>query len=193
MDKAYLIVLLGGRFKEPEVSSSPLLALQCGQAIRPYIESEDENSALVLVNAQITNLKVEGASQIDISEGIVDLQVNITVDGIVVAEGAIPLNATRHELSLSLENLKPRSQAYEMMCTASAGSQTFQASSILTYLPTQSNGSVTKIDVRTGALLARPLDRDGNYTPIFVTGFYTQFGNYLAQNLSVISELKEQG
>lgn len=184
---------LGGRYQEPDQSDVPLISFQCGQTIRPFIQGEDDSAASVLVNSPITNLKIAGAVGIDTSSAQ-DLQVNVTVNGKTVASGSVPLNATRHELALSLNDLEPQAESYNMTCYASAGSQSFQATSLLTYLPPPSKGSVTKLDARTGALLARPATGEaGDYQPIFATGFYTQFGDYLASNLSLISELKDQG
>ena len=53
---------------------------------------------------------------------------------------------------------------------------------------------MTKTDLRTGALLAKPATgEDGPYETVFPIGFYTDFSSYIAANLSVLNELKEQG
>jgi hypothetical protein len=50
------------------------------------------------------------------------------------------------------------------------------------------------MDLRTGALMAKPANGSGgDYESIFPIGFYTTFDGYLAGNLSVLDELKEQG
>ncbi|KAG6836204.1 hypothetical protein H0H93_010316 [Arthromyces matolae] len=50
------------------------------------------------------------------------------------------------------------------------------------------------MDLRTGALLARPANgKGGPYTPVIPIGFYTQFDGYLARNLSISAELAAQG
>jgi len=50
------------------------------------------------------------------------------------------------------------------------------------------------MDLRTGALLAKPADgSDGKYESVFPIGFYTWFDGYLAGNLSILDELKAQG
>jgi hypothetical protein len=64
----------------------------------------------------------------------------------------------------------------------------------LSYLPNPTNSSVTKMDLRTGALLAKPADgSDGEYESFFPIGFFTWFDGYLAGNLSILDELKAQG
>lgn len=50
------------------------------------------------------------------------------------------------------------------------------------------------MDMRSGALLAKPpTGEDGPYQYVFPIGFYTQYGSYLASNLSIPGILKEQG
>lgn len=50
------------------------------------------------------------------------------------------------------------------------------------------------MDLRTGALLSRPATgKAGPYETVFPIGFYTDFGGYLASNLSVLDDLKERG
>jgi hypothetical protein len=78
--------------------------------------------------------------------------------------------------------------------TRDMNAQTFEATAALFYLPDPSQGSVTKMDLRTGALLAKPANGSGgNYEPVFPIGFYTTYGGYLASNFSVLDELKTQG
>ncbi|KAK7684428.1 hypothetical protein QCA50_012375 [Cerrena zonata] len=76
-----------------------------------------------------------------------------------------------------------------------AKSQTFQTTSQLFFLPPPASGrSVTRMDLRTGALLSRPATgKGGPYETVFPIGFYTDFGGYLASNLSVLDDLKSQG
>lgn len=83
-----------------------------------------------------------------------------------------------------------------MTCTATLSDQKFTASGMLTYLPDPPSdiGSVTKMDLRTGALLARPANGNGgDFAPVLPVGFYTQFNGYLAKDLSISSTLAEQG
>lgn len=75
-----------------------------------------------------------------------------------------------------------------------ANLQIFEATAALYYLPNPTQGSTTKMDLRTGALLAKPANgSEGNYDTIFPIGFYTAYGGYLASNLSKLDEIKEQG
>ena len=114
----------------------------------------------------------------------------------MLTSGTVPLNATKHALSFSLSSLKPRVEAYTINCSATFSSQRYQATGSLTYLPDPppSIGSVTKMDLRTGALLAKPADgKGGSYAPVFPIGFFSAFDGFLAQDLSIPAQLKAQG
>jgi len=196
-----ILLFIGGQFEFPELSDAPLLSLRCGQAIRPYIASDltemDAISPLeILVDSPIVQLKIDGASPIDLgSEKDPKGTVVVSIDGQTVAQGIVPLNTTKASLPLTLRSLNPQAGAYNLTCSLTYGDQTFTATSTLTYLPDPGaeTGSVTKMDMRTGALLARPPSGEGPYQRVFPVGFYTNFGSYLSQNLSVIAELKDQG
>ncbi|KAJ2929456.1 hypothetical protein H1R20_g7639, partial [Candolleomyces eurysporus] len=128
--------------------------------------------------------------------GRTDLSVTVSIDGQVLASGSVPLESTRYELPLLLSKLQPRREAYTLECSASLeDGQTFNATGKLTYLPEPSTvqiASASKMDLRTGAILAKGPNGEGEFQPIFPIGFYTQFDGYLT-NLTVLSELKEQG
>ncbi|PFH50013.1 hypothetical protein AMATHDRAFT_62037 [Amanita thiersii Skay4041] len=192
------IVPPGGQFPVPASSVNPLLALRCSQTIRPYLpgDGNDSNQPVsILVDAPVIFSHISNAKAISITN-TESLSVTVTVNGQVLTKGNVPLNSTKTELPFSLSLLQPRAQAYNITCTATYDSQTFVVNSLLTYLPELPSGigSVTKSDLRTGALLARPADgSDGPFAPVFPIGFYTQFDSYLAQNLSISAELADQG
>ncbi|KAJ6631564.1 hypothetical protein B0H10DRAFT_1866217 [Mycena sp. CBHHK59/15] len=193
----------GGRFPIPATSSSPLLALRCGPAIRPYLPEDatnpsDISPAAILVDTPITFSEISGAAPITLGPGILDI--TVSVDGKKLTSGAVPLNATKHALPFSLSALKPQKGAYTITCSAtfSSSKQKFSATALLTYLPDPPGGigSVTKFDARTGALLARPLGgaKNAAFERVFPVGFYTGFGNYLQANFSTaLPQLKSQG
>ena len=194
------IVAPGGQFPIPATSQSPLLALRCGQAVRPYLPedatSSDKNLVSILVDTPVTFSQIAGASPISLAPGSKDLDVSVSVNGKVITAGTVPLNATKHPLPFSLNSLKPQKGAFSLTCTAKLGKQTFQSTSLLTFLPDPPPeiGSVTKIDMRTGALLARPATgKGGSFEPVFPIGFYTSSDDYLLANVSVVAELKSQG
>ncbi|EIN05140.1 hypothetical protein PUNSTDRAFT_137822 [Punctularia strigosozonata HHB-11173 SS5] len=59
------------------------------------------------------------------------------------------------------------------------------ASAKVPFIPDNTNGSVTKLDMRIGGLLAEPATgADEPYAPVFPVGFYTSFGGFLADNLT---------
>lgn len=192
---------LGGQFPIPATSSSPLLAFRCAPALRPYlpddINTADPSSVSILVDTSVVFSRITNAASITLPSGANSgLAVTVTIDGQQVASGDVALNTTKNALHFSLSSLQPRKAAYSISCTGTLGSQVFHATGALTYLPTPpvGIGSVTKMDLRTGVLLARPANgKGGPYAPVFPIGFYTQFDNYLAKNLSVPAELKAQG
>jgi hypothetical protein len=186
----------GGQFPIPEISKTPLLAFRCTQAIRPYLPGDktDGPQPAILIDTPVVYSHIDNAEPISTCQDALD--VKVFIDERLLAQGTVPLNAAKHELPFSLADLEPSSKAYKISCIATAESQRFEASSLLTYLPDPppSIGSVTKMDLRTGALLARPADgKAGPYSPIFPIGFFTDFKGYLDQNLSIPAELVAQG
>ncbi|KAG7443200.1 uncharacterized protein BT62DRAFT_1034528 [Guyanagaster necrorhizus] len=195
------IVPPGGEFPIPASSSTPLLALRCGPALRPYLAEDqygvvdDPTAVSILVDAPTTFSYIVGASPITRALGST-LKVTVSTEGNILASGSVPLNATKHVLPFSLSALTPRTEAYNISCVGETeGGEQFATTALLSYLPAPPDdiGSVTKMDMRTGGLLARPAHQDGAYERVFPLGFYTQFDSYLAVNLSAIGILKEQG
>ena len=196
------IVPPGGQFPIPATSSSPLLAFRCAPAIKPYLPEDILTPSTFIVDAPITYSDIADAQPISLSHGSLgSLAVTISVDGKPISAGLVPLNATKFELPFTLLGLTPRTEAYNVTCTAEYSSsllskpQKFSSSAALSLLPDPPSGrSVTKMDLRTGALLAKPATgAKGDYEPVFPIGFYTNFGGYLASNLSLLNELKDQG
>ncbi|KAF9228162.1 hypothetical protein BS17DRAFT_725128 [Gyrodon lividus] len=194
------VVVPGGNFPLPAVSKDPLLAFRCAPAIRPYLAEDASSPAAILIDSPVVYYEIAGAKVVNFAAGPVSnagLDVTIRLNGRTLASGPVPLNATAYELPFGLESITPQMAAYNLSCEATysgyASAQTFSATTTLFVLPNPTTGSVTKMDLRTGALLAKPATgMGGAYEPVFPIGFYTSF-NYLATNLSVIDELKEQG
>jgi hypothetical protein len=192
----------GGQFPILATSPTPLLALRCAPAIRPYLAEDaatlSPQDMAILIDAPVAFQHISNAASISIpalnTPGL--LNVSVSVDGNRLASGTVPLNATKHALSFSLSSLKPRVEAYTITCSATFSSQRYQATGSLTYLPDPppNIGSVTKMDLRTGAILAKPADgKGGTYAPVFPIGFYTAFDGYLAKDLNILAQLKAQG
>lgn len=190
------IVPPGGNFPSPPPSPDPLLALRCTPVIRPYLAEDVSSPTAILVDAPVVYYEIANAEPIQLCNDDAVLDVKVSLDGQTLAAGLVPLNATAYELPFSLEGITPQKAAYNLSCEATyvAASQSFSATTTLSVLPNPTNTSVTKMDLRSGALLAKPATGlGGTYEPVFPIGFYTIFDGYLATNLSVIDELKEQG
>ena len=186
------VVPPGGNFPTPASSTQPLLALRCAPAIRPYLAEDSATPAGILIDAPVTYSHIVGAEPISISSG--SLEVTISANGKTLGQSQVPLNATKYEIPFSLGGLKAQTNAYNVSCTAKYNSRTFTASTALSYLPNPTNSSVTKMDLRTGALMAKPANgKGGDYEYVFPIGFYSSFDGYLATNLSAINDLKDQG
>ncbi|KAG6334446.1 hypothetical protein ID866_4647 [Astraeus odoratus] len=195
----------GGNFLLPPQSQDPFLAFQCTPAIRPYLEEDVSTPASVLIDSPITYYEIANAKPVNMgccSSWHDELDVTVSLDGKTLATAVVPLNATAYEIPFSLEGIEPKMTPYNLSCEAIYGStgepQTFSATTLLHVLPNPSSGSATKMDLRTGALLAKPATgTGGDYEPVFPIGFYTQFDGYLTANSSVnvsaIEELKDQG
>jgi hypothetical protein len=163
--------------------------------------------AAILIDTPVVYYQIANAKAIDLAAGPLakeTLDVTVNLNGKILASGPVPPNATAYELSFSLEGVTPQMAAYNLSCEAtytgsssaswSDSTQTFSATTTLSFLPDPTNSSVTKMDLRTGGLLAKPATGlGGAYEPVFPIGFYTSFDDHLATNLSVIDELKEQG
>lgn len=197
------VISPGGQFPVPSVSSKPLLAFRCAPVIKPYLPEDASTPAGFLIDTPLTFLEIVGAAPIDLpAHGPAGaLEVTVKVNGRVLTKGHVGLNASKVELPFSLKGLKPQSAAFDIECSATYGeplslkTQTFTAAAKLSYLPSPPDGrSVTKVDLRTGALLAKPATgKGGPYETVFPVGFYSNFGGYLASNLSAIDEIKDQG
>lgn len=190
----------GGQFPVPSQGNTPLLALRCAPTIRPYLPedaSTTDSSVSILVDAHLTFAQVANASPISHVAGANDtLNIVVSIDGKRLTTGTVVLGSTKNTLPFSLSALQPRTAPFTISCSTTFAGKTFTATGSLSYLPTPPStiGSVTKMDLRTGALLARPANgKGGPYAPVLPIGFYTQFDGYLATDLSISATLKRQG
>jgi hypothetical protein len=205
------VVPPGGQFVLPTQSVEPLLSFRCAPVFRPYLE-EDAKSAAFVVDTSIVYDWITGAEPISVSSnsssssgsnGLGSLSVTINV-GSIHTTANVPLNATGIQIPLDISTLNAQKTAYNVTCSATysapsssgsqcANEQKFSTSSSLLYLP-DTNASVTKTDLRTGALWVRPASgKGGAFAPFVPQGFYVNFENHLATNLSMINQLKADG
>jgi hypothetical protein len=158
----------------------------------PYLPSDASAGGTLLVDAFVTHSQLAGATTLK-NTAASSYHVTATAGGVKVASGSVPANATKYTIPLSLKGLSTGLSPLDLECTLTTNWQIFTAKSQLSYLPDNKNGSTTKRDLKTGALLARGTDGKGPYAPVFPVGFYTNFGGYLADNLTVLDDIKAQG
>lgn len=201
------VVPPSGQFTQPTTSLTPLLALRCTPALRPYLPEDSSLQTSIIVDALLRYEAIAGAEDItldgDDGQGQL-LDVTASIGGTEFAKGTVGLNGTTDLTFLISDlSLEPSLKAHNITCSASTtdGSQTFSAQTQLYYLPEPNStiGSVTKMDLRTGGLLAKPFGQgassggDANgYEAVFPVGYYTSF-DWLVGNVSVLETLKEQG
>jgi hypothetical protein len=193
----------GGQFPVPVSLKTPHLALRCHPALIPFLpddnDSANSSSSMIIVDAPVRMTKIKGAQPLDTISPFQDteLLVNVFLDGKNLTSGKVPLNGSV-VLPFSLSEIFTRIRPYELTCTATLSSSPWTFKSIpahLTYLPfpDTSIGSFTKLDLRTGGLLAKRANDSAPYMSIFPMGFYIAFDGYLDSNLSVLEDLKHQG
>ncbi|KAH9067984.1 hypothetical protein EDB83DRAFT_2506228 [Lactarius deliciosus] len=190
----------GGQFSLPLTTTTPQLVLRCNAAPMPFLPDDlmDNSSSLILVDALVRYKEIAGAQPlIMLSSPDAELFVNVSVDGMPLTSGTVSLNGSA-AIPFSLSAIMPRSVPYSLGCTAtlSSSEQNFTSTPTnLVYLPSppDSIGSITKLDQRTGGLLAKRAFTQDPYEPIFPVGFYTQFGGYLEGNDGVLEVLKRHG
>jgi hypothetical protein len=203
------ILATDGQFPTPATSSSPLLAFRCAPAIRPYIAEDASSPGIFIFDTPITYSHINGASPITLpssggSSSFPTLNVTIEVNGKTVGSGSVPLNASRYELDFDFSSLSPTSSGpYEATCSATYNSgsshsssqqQTYSTTAELLYIPNPTQGSVTKMDMRTGAMMAKPANgSDGPYEYVFPIGYYTDFDGMLSGNQSAVTYIKSLG
>lgn len=203
------VVPPGGQFQLPATSNDPLLAFRCSPAFRPYLE-EDAKDAAFIIDTPIVYRYLQGASPISLSnsgsnssecDDLGKLEVTISVGNRVFAKQEVSVNTTGYEISLDLSSLSAQKTPYSVSCSATYQAETsgtptaqyFSTNSSLLYLP-DTNGSVVKTDLRTGALWTRPANgKGGDFQPFVPQGFYVSFDQFLAKNLSLIDQLYEDG
>ena len=196
------VVPPGSQFPVPATSYSTFLAFRCTPIYKPYVAEDltsTSNNPGFIVDTVVTNIQVQDASLIDLVSTVDFLLVSIsTGEGAKLAvDEHVPVNTTKFEIPFSLAELTPRQKPYNISCSAtypaSAGTQEYTADASLSYLPNPPSGSITKFDSRTGGLWIKQFGGDADYTPVFPVGFYTDFDDYLAKDLSTLDDLKARG
>ncbi|CAE6519215.1 unnamed protein product [Rhizoctonia solani] len=184
----------GGNFPIPATSSEPLLRFECWPGLRPYVSGLDSTGS-VLFSASVVD-RAPGTPYDPLKDGSV-FHISAQIDGKSVSSSVnLSTNGIIGEdkFTWSKLGITPRKDVYNLTCTATSvrSGKTFQQSSTLAYLPPKpdSIGNVVQTDGRTGALL---VPRGDKRVPLLPFGFYTGFGGYLDQNLTILDEIKNEG
>ncbi|EIN14572.1 hypothetical protein PUNSTDRAFT_49317 [Punctularia strigosozonata HHB-11173 SS5] len=189
--------VLDGRSTSPAASSAPLLDIRCTPMVQPYLSSDTTGS--IIIDANVTH-DVGQALPSDFSESSTPT-LNVTVflassPSSPLVQLQMPVGSIGAEASFSLASLPPATTPYNLTCSASLSSSSsarFITNTTLRRLPPNPyNGSVTKIDRRTGAMLRQSSSGNGSWDPILTFGFYTGF-DALASNLSIVDQMKAIG
>ena len=186
-----------GSFQHGEVPLRPLFAFQCLPRMQLYLQGDDcASSASVLVDTLSTLGPLRHASPL--TSPVSTITLSIDIEGLRSVHKNVPINSTNLEFPVSLCHLLPNRQPFTLTCSAELELQSYPSlneilvtSSPLLYLPSPISGSITSIDRKTGALMTRATNRA--FQTVFPIGFYTDFGGYLAGNLSILDEIKSQG
>ena len=185
-----------GGFQHEDALHGPLFAFQCLPRMQLYLEGDDcASSASVLVDTLTTLEPLRHASPL--ATPVATITLSIDIEGTRSVHKNVPINSTNLEFPVSLCHLLPSRQPFTLTCSAELESyplpnEILVTSSPLLYLPNPISGSTTSIDRKTGALMTKATNAR-TFQAIFPIGFYTDFGGYLAGNLSILDEIKSQG
>lgn len=160
-----------------------------------YLESDGCDASSILVDTLVTFTRLRYSLPLPDSLHVsasTELGLHVEIGKERFSFSGFPFNAKNLEFPISLCGLQPRNEPYTLTCVLELGEgNSYTSTASLSYLPQPDSGSVTAIDRKTGALMTKSTGRP--YEPIFPIGFYTNFGSYLASNLSILDEIKLQG
>jgi hypothetical protein len=172
-----------GWLDPPPKSETPLLNLQAYPRFNIYLE--DEEQASLIIDAQIgyevgvpfcdKHGPSTASSYADWKVEITSLGDESPLDVIV----HIHANSTSNEIPLSIKDMQPRFQPYEIevLLKTSECSETFSASTNIYLLPRSTDGrSVTKLDYLYGGL---HVQNGTAWKPIFPYSYYVSWGDHL--------------
>lgn len=185
-EQGYPPVDPGGQFPIPFVSNELLLAPRCSPREGPYLLGEVGS---FIIDTTLTYTAINGAEPFYASP-LVPVEVVISTGEKVLATTSVPLNASGYEVPINLLELEPTKAPYNVSCSLkSIDGREFETSTDLYYMPLNTNGSVTKLDYLTGAVLVQ---EESGFQPIYFIGYYAQF-YALSENLTVLNDMKNQG
>lgn len=185
----HLTIPADARFSYPPKSSLPLVNFQCSPVLRPYISNEDSVGG-ILLDAEIS---YDVGQPFDGCAGShLILRVSVESSGKVLATGEVLLGTKSNVLEFPLKLLgKATTTPKDVSCTARLSSATYTSSTQVHYLPPNpSGGTVTKTDLRTGALLVKAKGRDA-YEPILPFGYYAS--TRVLSSQAAVDEIKSKG
>lgn len=187
----------GGWLSPPPTSDVPLLNFNIYSRMNVYLE--DEHSASIIVDAEVTNdvgvplpycekLDYLDFADLEHAEDNIYLILEIRTtelgsDGVhplMHVRSYIPLNSTNVEIYVPVSKLPPRFEPYEIEASIAYADcyQDLVARTNLYRLPLPKHGgSVTRLEYLCGGLQTRR--EDGKWKEVFPFGFYVDWGGYL--------------
>ncbi|CDZ98649.1 Glycoside hydrolase, superfamily [Phaffia rhodozyma] len=203
-----------GKMNPPERSSIPLLDFRCTPTIQPYLSTDLSASILLdLYTSWTHGVPLTSTDMVlDQESGINWIQTDGSSYQVFVSAktasshsetypllaSSISLNSTT-EAFFDISLLPPAVEPYTITCSLLplpqgliSENRLIETTSLLRILPETNpwGGSTTRIDRRKGSILV-PVN--GGWEPILPVGFYTNYGDYLAKDLSHLDEMKKLG
>ena len=166
-----------------------------------YVSSETTGTFVVdaalsrIHGAPYENSTYNAASKTNSTSPTLLFSITVESDDKPLVQNHVSINTTGNLFDFDLTLLEPRSAAYQVVLQGAStnGNQSYTATTDLYYLPDKTTGSVTKIDNLNGGLLFRNNATDGQFTPVFPFGFYTNYGGYLELSLQNVQTYADYG
>lgn len=155
--------------------------------------AEDEAGS-VIVDAGISYIRGEPWD----GEVSGELEVEVLIEGSGLrVNHTLLANSTSNEIGLSLAELKPRTEPYDVTLTAAKGNgkRVYSASSKIYRMPMRTDGgSITKLDSLYGGLLVQDyISNSKSWTPIFPFSFFVSWDGWLEKSLDNVRKFKDRG
>ncbi|GKT54552.1 glycoside hydrolase subgroup catalytic core [Colletotrichum tofieldiae] len=186
----------GGWFPEPVISDVPLLRLKVRPRLSIYLETDPTTNLLIdaVISNQVGSPLPIGFGQNSSISTPKPLNIEIFVEGNVLATQNIALGSRDNEVSLAVGSLAPRMEPYNITIrTMLDSTHVYEDWTEFSYLPYPDDyGSVARIDNLHGGLLAQR-GKDAPWDLIFAYTYYTQWTLYWNDSVDTLNEFAAMG